>query len=270
MMSFPPFHQRFNIKIDLEEARQRFVSRAYNEIFLSFGPSTTFYVYKKDALKLVATRLGMKYDLRFEFEGYIDHSFIRCLEAIEAIYAGLRGYTLIARLIDLSVIEIISMSEHDLGIKWEKGCFIPSGAKLLDDILVNENLKWLADPELKHIYDPFNKALLHYSESIRHPEKLSDVVTNMYKALEATAKWFLNNGKDLSGNQQDYISRLELPPPYGRMLKEYIDYANKFARHGKNPEKPPYKIPPSEAESFIYLTGLFIRLALKKRQESSK
>lgn len=87
--------------------------------------------------------------------------------------------------------------------------------------------------------------------------------------MEATAKWFLENNKDLSGNQEKFVSKLGLPNSYKRMLKEYIGYANQLARHAKDSQKHPYKIPPSEAESFIYLTGLFIRLAIQKHKENS-
>ncbi len=267
MSNSQPFHQRFNIKIDLEEARQRFVSRVYNEIFDGIFDNTLYMGHRYEAKRLVATRLGKKSYTHHDFVDYIGSDFIKCLEAIEALYGGL-GHTTIPDRIENVVRKLIWMSEHDLGIKWEKGYFVPTGAKLLDDILVNENLKWLEGPELKHVHDPFNKGLLHYSESVKNSEKLSDVVTDMHEALEATAKWFLKNGKDLSGNQQEFISRLCLPQSYGRMLKEYIDYANQLARHAKNPEKPSYKIPPSEAESFIYLTGLFIRYAIKKSEEN--
>jgi len=230
---------------------------------------------------MVATQLGMIYKFQDQFVKFVGYDFNKCLEAIETLIDGFiklgdertefRNPTVVGifRRIDATVRTLLSISEHDLEIKWEAGHFFPSGAKLLDERLVNENLKWLEEQELKQIYDPFDKALLHYSESIKRPEKLKDVITDMYEALEATAQWFLDNGKDLSGNRQSFISRLELPKPYDKMMKEYIDYANKFARHPENQNNPPYKIPQSEAENFIYLTGLFIRFAIQRRKKQA-
>lgn len=266
MTNIPPIHQRFNIKIDFEEAKQRFVNRAYNEIFNNDSIFTPGVMEKREVLRCAATALGRYFKPNDSFYSVVGEDFLDCLQAIEGIFNTSRRI-LLRDSIESTVKELIASSPCDLGIKWENGHFSRTGAKLLDDVLVNENLKWLEDPGLKHIHKPFNKGLLLYSESIRDPEKLSDVVTDMYEALEATAKWFLKNGKDLSGNQQEFINRLGLPSSYGRMLKEYIDYANQLARHAKNPEKSPYKIPPSEAENFIYLTGLFIRLAIKKSEE---
>jgi hypothetical protein len=51
---------------------------------------------------------------------------------------------------------------------------------------------------------------------------------------------------------------------YKRMLKEYIEYANKFGRHA-GPRGMPKPMPSrKEVEAFMYLTGLFIRLAVSK------
>jgi hypothetical protein len=48
------------------------------------------------------------------------------------------------------------------------------------------------------------------------------------------------------------------------MLKEYIGYANDFGRHA-GPEGKTKPIPSrKEVEAFMYLTGLFIRVALSK------
>lgn len=53
------------------------------------------------------------------------------------------------------------------------------------------------------------------------------------------------------------------------MLAEYIDYANLIARHAG--EKGQAKPMPArkEVEAFMYLTGLFIRLAFSKNSGNS-
>ena len=86
----------------------------------------------------------------------------------------------------------------------------------------------------------------------------------MYEALEALAKIICGKDRDLSANRESFVSELKLADSYKRMLKEYIGYANDFARHagpdGKQKPLPARR----EVEGFMYLTGLFIRLALSK------
>jgi hypothetical protein len=45
------------------------------------------------------------------------------------------------------------------------------------------------------------------------------------------------------------------------LLKEYIEYANNFRHALKEGEKRP-AVSVAEVESFVYLTGIFIRLAI--------
>ena len=55
--------------------------------------------------------------------------------------------------------------------------------------------------------------------------------------------------------------RIKAPEFYKKVLKEYFDYACDFRHTLKKGEKR--KIPAEqELETFVYLTGIFIRLAL--------
>ena len=100
-----------------------------------------------------------------------------------------------------------------------------------------------------------------YEAAVMNPELLADTITDMYEALEALAKIVVGNDKDLSGNQEQLISKLGVSNEYKPILKGYISLANEF-RHAA--EKGQAKNLPSskEVESFIYLTGTFLRLAL--------
>jgi len=65
----------------------------------------------------------------------------------------------------------------------------------------------------------------------------------------------------LSGNAEMFIKTVKASEYYKELLKDYISYANQFrhvVRHAG--ARPILTIP--EVESFIYLTGLFIRLAI--------
>ena len=84
----------------------------------------------------------------------------------------------------------------------------------------------------------------------------------MYEALEALTKIVTNRPeKDLSANQELFIKRLKASEPYKKILKDYIEYANEFRHAQKAGEKRP-DVSEAEVESFVYLTGLFVRLAM--------
>ena len=159
---------------------------------------------------------------------------------------------------------VLKESETDLGITWQDGKFMPTGARLLDQELVNEPLRWLSNPKYKNVYHPFAKGLSHFLEAEKRPELLSDVITDMYESLEALAKIVTGRSrKDLSANAEPFIKEVKASEHYKRILKEYISYANEF-RHALEKERERPKLSITEVESFIYLTGLFIRLAIGK------
>jgi hypothetical protein len=153
----------------------------------------------------------------------------------------------------------VDAAEVDLGVRWSGGKFQRTGAALLDDGLVNDPLRWLADPRHKVIRDPFRKALDHLLESRSRTELRADVMTDMYEALEATVKLVTGRDRDLSGNMELFVSTLNAPAAYRDILRPYLTYANRF-RHGATTERP--TVSEAEAESFLYLSGLFIRMAL--------
>ena len=262
----PPFHQRFNIQVSREEAEERFINRVLNKIeeeLDSLLEYSTIGHYGK-AMYNVATRLGIEYDSRVTFHEYVRHKFNSCLQALEALYEifiSENSYDA-QKLSDL-IQYALSISETDLGIEWRDGSFWPSGAKLLDEALLNENLKWLQDQTLHAVLVPFEKGLRHFLEARRQPEKLADTVTDMYEALEAMAKLVTGKDKDLSGNKEKFISMLKLSHYYNRMLGDYIDYANEY-RHGIGKDVKRELPKRSEVEAFFYTTGLFIRLSIQQ------
>jgi hypothetical protein len=64
----------------------------------------------------------------------------------------------------------------------------------------------------------------------------------------------------LSSNAELFLSKLGVSEEYKKLLRGYIDYANRF-RHAPSKTKPRPGIQYKEAESFIYMTGMFLRLA---------
>ena len=158
---------------------------------------------------------------------------------------------------------MISESEIDIGVRWIDHRFIRSGAMLLDDKLINDALHWLRNNNYSSVLDPFEKGLEHFLHSDKRPELLFDVITDMYESLEALSKIITGRSKkDLSANRELLISKVNASEEYKKILSEYITYANKF-RHALEEGKKKPLVSQSEVESFIYLTGLFIRLAIQ-------
>ena len=258
-----PFHQRFNIKINAEEAQRRFLNRVSN-IIPDIVQSAYTYEYHKELFLRIANKLGLRFTEQDEYEQFSTGDFYKELELLEAAYESISADYYKGKFAD-GIRNIISESEIDLGIRWsdEYGIFLPAGARLLDHALVNENLKWLAENKYEGVRLPLEKGLHFFLEAHKKPEKLADVITDVYEALEALAKVVTGKERDLSKNAELFISELSLSNHYKKMLKDYISYACDY-RHavGKGRTKTPPKR--NEVEAFIYTTGLFIRLAIQQ------
>jgi hypothetical protein len=160
---------------------------------------------------------------------------------------------------------ILEKSELDLGVKWEEGIFVPTGAGLLDEELVNEPLRWLKEARYKNVYDPFAKGLHILLKSNKDPELLSSIPAEMYKALEALAKIVTGRDKTLDGNAEKFIAEIGVTEEYKPILKDYLKYAHEASRHAPNVTRNVPTLDLREVESFVYLTGLFIRLAISRK-----
>lgn len=189
--------------------------------------------------------------------------FNETLRVLEALNVALPGFR-----IGTEIQTLLSMSEVDLGVRWEAGCFLPSGAKLLDDALVNEPLHWIREKGYVTVLVPFEKALGHLVRGKAQPELLTDVVTNAYEAVEALGKIVTGKDAKLDAIQQEFLAKLKASDDYKKILKEYIAFAHKFRHGAVAPEKKP-SLAYAETESFVYLTGVFIRLAISAGFTSS-
>lgn len=267
----PSFHQRFSIDVPMEKAQQSFINRILNELDDSFpqledwGEDSYDYNHWTGINSYVAGKLGKRYQ-KYSFIEYAGtNDFFEFLKALEALYEALDQLYMDhrPRMLGRIVKAAIAASEIDLGITWREGVFYPSGAKLLDEELVDKSLDWLSDPKYRDIHAPFDKGLRHLMEAVKYPDGLVDTIRDMYEALEKMARITTGNNKNLLGNIDDFVNMLGLDTHYRRMLKEHIGYAHKF-RHavaeGRERTPPSYE----EVEAFVYTTGLFIRLAIQR------
>jgi hypothetical protein len=263
-----PFEKRFDIEVPLDEAKSLFVNRVQNDIDQLYWQLEeddrgqllfeVLHALGKRMPRLEVTRLAQE----------IGNDFARTLKAIEAMYgsaAGARRFDVWKDWVDSFVCRALEAAETDLGIGWEEGHFIRRGAALLDKALVDDPLHWLRQrKDLKRVVDPFEKGLRIFLDAHLKDQRqeLSDVMTDMYEALEAMAKIVTGRPEsDLSANRELFIQRLGVSEEYKRLLKEYIDYAHRF-RHAPSEKRPRPELSYAETESFVYMTGVFLRLAM--------
>jgi hypothetical protein len=265
-----PFHKRFDIEVGLDEAGRRFVERirtltwsfvsdAYSQD-LPLNPllqSVNFHLGERHLSILVPSEFIQVWD------NFVGNDTSKCLRMTEAIYLALVDKrwspdVIVKFASDIS--KALEISEVDLEISWNGKIFTRKGAKLLDDRLVNDPLHWLREAKYENVRKPFEKGLKHWMEANKDPTRYGDVVTDMYEAIEAVAKIVTSRDSDLAGNREKFASELRLPEQYKRMLKEYDSFANEY-RHAARPGKPRKHPPERDTEAFMYMTGLFIRLA---------
>jgi hypothetical protein len=274
-----PFHVRFDIDVPIDEARRRFVNRIENCVRRAVESVYSESNDKADALRRllaeIQTTVGEPFReyVRFSEEfmevwrQLVRNDFSRCLQALEAFYNALQRERInIAISLNLGVIKSMSQSETDIGVTWQSGFFLKKGAQLLDEKLVNEPLRWLADAKYQNVLIPFRKGLSHLLEGTNDSQRFGDAVTDMYESLEAMARIATGKpAKDLSALREKFVAKLGLPPTYRTMLKEYIDYGCDFRHAVETGQQRSWPLE-REAEAFVYLTGLFLRQAIQSEK----
>lgn len=249
------FHERIGLKLEIDEARRRFMNRVANSVY----PLIDHLV--REQLRRRMLRGAVAYDLGERsgpsLQGLANGDFARTLEVLEAVQRHLRPEDRLQ--VRAAIAKALDASEIDLGIRWSRDAFSRSGAPPLDAAVVDDVLGRLERPELESVRVPFAKALAHLLRSTNHHELRADAVTDAYEALESMAKIATGKNGDLSKIQEQFVRELAISSDLKPVLKAYIAYAGNY-RHGSG-DTP--KLLPSdrEAEAFVYLTGVFLRLA---------
>src|SRR5712691_2621731 len=237
------FHERFDLPVNFEEARRAFLLRVSNLIFHRYIGEHYDHLRRPDIVNFVASRVGQAYTGKYLEDLAGSGDFYAHLKAVEALYeypsfVQIPGRVLAQKALSERVDYILNeLTEVDIGIRWETGHFYPRGAALLDEKLVNEPLRWLRETGHTTVAAPLEKALDHLLRSQAKPELLTDVVTDAYEALEALAKIMTARDKDLSANAEGFIAKVKASDAYKTLLKDYIEYANKF-RHAAKEGRP--------------------------------
>ena len=206
------------------------------------------------------------YEFMSQWDKCVGNDWPKFLSTTEAVHGALNLFAIgMANHFDRQVKTTLAASEIELGISWDSGVFTRTGAKLLDERLVNDPLHWLRERKYDSVVAPYEKGVKHLLEGEKHPERYADAVTDAYEGLEALAKIVIGQDRDLTGNAEKFISELKLPETYRRMLKEYISFANVYRHAVKSGEKRDYPTL-KDTEAFVYMTGLFIRLSIQSIQ----
>jgi hypothetical protein len=131
--------------------------------------------------------------------------------------------------------------------------FYPSGAKELDEKLIEEPLEWLGGFPAEKI--DYLKALTGYANS-----RLDDVIGNCYLVIEGIARNTLSNKKTLENNREELIKKIGLSQEWKSLLSNFVNYANEFKRHASEKR---HSLSPIEVEGFLYMTGLLVRIIIE-------
>jgi hypothetical protein len=259
------FLTRFNIEINKETSERKFLNRV--DVFMEGLITKIFEKYGYEVYEKIAYKIGVQnYNIYLHINQFYKNDLSNCLHVIEIVYVYLlENSDENARDINNFLKEIMSFDDFTLNIEWRDSKFYPQKLDLLDDELINISLNWLSsNTSYKSVYTAIAKGLDLFIKSKNDSRLLSDVITDMYEALESFAKIITGRDKDLSSNGELLIKKLNVSDNYKGILKEYVRYANEF-RHGSINDKSNLKS--YEVESFVYLTGLFIRLGIESLKD---
>jgi len=257
------FNKIFGIQGSLDEEKRRFVQRINQTIFKKIGNDSSY----EEIFRMVCYRLGENADdyirgaSHFSIAGYIvpslrtitSEDFSQTLRVLILLYQYFDDDS--KRQEDISNwIEVaLSNATVDLGVKWKKGMFYSSGAKSLDEKLVEDPFDWLENyPDEKQ---DFLKALENYTS-----KKYDAVVIDCYLAVEGLVRKVLKNRRTLENNRVELLKKIGLSQEWKAFLNKNLKYANEAKRHAADKR---HTINPQEVEAFLYFTGLLVRLIIE-------
>jgi hypothetical protein len=267
------FNKIFGLEDDVEEEKKRFVDRVNQSIFHQLDTVQGDRFNYRVLFDLVCFELGVNaQDFRDRILGsgmYERHvpaslrtltqsNFKKTLLVLCILYAWLEITSDTEKNREwLSgwIKNVLDRCSCDIGIRWKDGFFYPSGAEELDKFLIEETLTWLNDyPDERKDYQ---RALECYQAS----ESLTDVIKNCYSAVEGVTRKVLGNQKNLDNNKDALLEKMDLSDGWKKILANYITYAHDY-RHASEQR---HEIKEQEAEAYLYMTGLIIRLIIESK-----
>lgn len=269
------FNQILGIKDSVEDERKKFVQRTNQIIFhvvdtgnpqeFAYGAFFKFLCFE---MGLNADDMWRRYHRKSDYildekeyppeiRSLTGDDFEKTLLVLCVLYFYFEGLpNNRQKWLSEQVQTVFSRSTCDIGIRWKDGFFYPSGAKELDESLIDETLTWLNDfPNEKKDYQ---HALEHYLRD----KSSGDVIKNCYSAIEGLARNILGNNKTLDNNKDELLSKISLSDGWKTILANFIKYAHDF-RHASEQR---HEITKQETEGYLYMTGLVIQLIIESKQ----
>lgn len=270
------FNKSFGIQSNLDKERKQFVNRINQAVFEYIDSEKCRTLRYAEVFDILCFQLGenandlhRKHGRKDDFgvpdlpptirtltqDDFTKTLLVLCL--LYGIYKSREEYYMkdVSRLIDGTISTAMDYATCDLGIRWKDGLFYPSGAEELDKPLIEEPLVWLSKyPKERKDYE---QALKCYEEGTH----LGDVVSNCYLSLEGITRIILGNDKTLDNNKDALLAHIGLSEGWKAILGTYIKYAHDFRHASKDRDK----VSKEEAEAFLYMTGLIMRLLIAKQ-----
>jgi hypothetical protein len=268
------FNQIFGLGNGVREERKRFVERVNHLVFHEIDTEKTNEYCYMGLFDLVCVELGVnpyKFSQRLMTRADADvhlpppirtltkDNFIKTLQVLCIIHSYIeydgdskKGQKNLTESIDLA----LSLCSCDIGIRWKEGFFHPVGAEELDKPLIEGTLTWLKDYANER--KDYERALQNFSEG---GKSLGDVIKNCYSAVEGVVRNVLGNDRTLNNNKDELLKQMNLSDGWKSIMATYIKYAHDY-RHA-SPER--HKITKQEAEAYLYMTGLIIRLTIESK-----
>lgn len=267
------FNEIFGLEDRVEDERKRFVERVNQVIFHDIDTEGCDSFNDEVLFELVCFELGVnahdferrplglqsrRSSLPAEIRTLTGDDFTKTLQVLCALYGHIElrsnsdeGQKWLSERIKIA----LSQCTCDIGLRWKDGFFYPAGAEELDKPLIEETLTWLKDyPDERKDY---RTALQRYGVG----DSLADVIKNCYSAIEGVARKILGNQKTLDNNKDELLAKINLSDGWKSLLANYITYAHDY-RHASIGR---HEIKKQEAEAYLYMTGLIIRLSIESK-----
>lgn len=262
------FDKIFGITNDIKIEKSRCVQRINQMVFKT---ACVLCSDERELFRWLCLRLGENADDIIQTEnrgGYswsliipdlrvLSHDdFTNTLRIVCLLYEYFQNQHRGLQQIEESITAAPSLATVDIGILWKDGMFYPSGAKELDEQLIEEAFGWLDSfPEEKRL---FSNALEEYLHG-----KLDAVLYNCYLVLEGLVRKILDNDRTLDKNVASLLTHIKLSQEWKSILERFLDYAHEYSRHASSKRSA---IEPAEVEAFLYMTGLLVRLVSLSRR----
>jgi len=256
-------YKRLNLETDLKKEQEKFIKRI--QLIFNTIDSKHLFPYlggPDDNLSGVSKKMAflLGEEIREYLKEYLNNQTVEKVLTVSEIFLNVikddSAFHFENNYFPLKIEEAFNLSMIDLGISFKNGKFYKKDTEELDNKLIFEPLEWLNDYPKTKIF--FEGAL---KENLR--KDYPDAITKSYSALESLVKTLLNNNTNLKKNIPKLLEKLSLPDQWGKILFNFCDYAHEFSsRHGTEEGKKQSKINPEIIETYIYFTGLMIRLII--------